>query len=89
MMERATCCSFILCPFASQMGTPERKLWQLAAAMTKPVFYGGANSEPHCAMCKDMGASTAARKQVMESRFGFSKVKALHLNVELTAYGHL
>lgn len=53
MIERAACCSPILCLFASQMGTLERKLWQLAAAMTETVFYGGASSELHCAMGKD------------------------------------
>lgn len=53
MIERAACCSSILCLFASQMGTLERKLWQLAAAMTETVFYGGASSELHCAMGKD------------------------------------
>lgn len=49
IIESAMGCSFILCPFASQMGTLERQLClSFSDAITKRVF-GGADSGPNYA----------------------------------------
>lgn len=53
-------------------GDPE-KFWLLTTAINRS-FFGGTNSEPNSAMCRDRWAITAAWKQLMENKFSLKIV---------------